>query len=70
MLFDRLGGHALDTPGRPQVAAISYIQTVARLKNPASTRTGQTAAIGLMPADFKATISFEPVIRPKTLLTA
>ena len=56
--------------GRQRVAAISYIQTVPRLKNAASTSTGQTTAMGLMPSDFSATTSFDPVMRPKTLLTA
>lgn len=46
------------------------MQTVPRLRNAASTKAGQTTAMGLMPSDFSATTSFAPVIRPKTLLTA
>ena len=42
---------------------------VPRLVKAASASTGQTVAMGLMPSDFRATISLAPVIRPKTLLT-
>ena len=57
------------TLGLHRVAAISYIQTVPKLRKAASTSTGHTKTIGSIPSDFSATTSFVPVIRPKTLLT-
>jgi len=67
--LDRLAGDAVDGGSAAGGGNLIHPDR-AQTANAASTSTGQTTAMGLTPSDFSATTSFDPVMRPKTLLTA
>jgi hypothetical protein len=58
------------TPSRPHDTAMSLSQTDTKLTTTASITAGQIAAIGVMPAAFRAVISLAADMRPNTLATA